>query len=664
MSSQQSADGTGRMQTIKADFFASIVVFLVALPLCMGIAIASGVPVAAGLVTGIIGGLVVGCLAGSPLQVSGPAAGLTVIVYEIVQRVGLEMLGLAVLLAGALQLLAGALKWGQWFRAVSPAVIRGMLSGIGVLIFASQFHVMVDDSPPGGGLKNLTAIPSAVSKALTVSSLGDADVRRERSRALQQVGELHRQQWELRETLLADIPARVQDSGAEQPVILPESEREKLAARQRRVAEALQNVAKDLPSVEKSTRQRANGVDIAERAEAARDSAHRAADLLAEGRVLEAAELQQAVINEISRLMDGLKNHGVAAQVGLLTILVIVLWQSLAPRRIKFIPAPLIAVVLATGAAFVLALPVLYVEVPDNLAEALRFPSLQTLQEAPWKSVLQSALVIAAVASAETLLCAIAVDQMHRGPRTQFDRELMAQGVGNMLCGFVGALPMTGVIVRSSANVQSGAKTRASAIMHGAWLLIFVAALPSVLRMVPTSTLGAVLVYTGYKLINPKAFRELWNYGRGEAAIAVATVAMIVATDLLTGIVTGIALSAVKLLYAFSHLKTDLQFDTSGRQAKLHLEGAATFIRLPKLAAELERVPNNAELHVDLRHLSYIDHACLELIMNWGRQHESMGGKLVIDWDSMHARFRQPSFHAISPRADDVESTSRTTKTA
>src|SRR5688572_1820554 len=146
----------------KQDFLASIVVFFVALPLCMGVALASGAPVAAGLITGIVGGLIAGSLAGCPLQVSGPAAGLTVIVYEIVQRLGLEMLGLAVLIAGAVQIVAGAIRLGPWFRAVSPAVIHGMLAGIGVLIFASQFHVMVDDKPRGSGLENLATIPAAI----------------------------------------------------------------------------------------------------------------------------------------------------------------------------------------------------------------------------------------------------------------------------------------------------------------------------------------------------------------------------------------------------------------------------------------------------------------------------------------------------------------------
>ena len=140
------------------DYLASLVVFLVALPLCLGISIASGMPPAAGLITGIIGGLVVGFLAGSPLQVSGPAAGLAVIVWELVHRHGVGALALIVLLAGLIQLVAGLLKLGRWFQAVSPSVIGGMLGGIGVLIFASQFHVMVDDKPRGSGLANLASI--------------------------------------------------------------------------------------------------------------------------------------------------------------------------------------------------------------------------------------------------------------------------------------------------------------------------------------------------------------------------------------------------------------------------------------------------------------------------------------------------------------------------
>ena len=149
------------------DLLASVVVFLVALPLCMGISIASGMPPTAGIITGIIGGIVVGFLAGSPLQVSGPAAGLSVLVLQFVQEQGAEMLGVVVLVAGLLQLAAGLSKLGQWFRAVSPAVVYGMLAGIGVLILASQFHVMLDEKPIGTGIQNLLGIPGALFSAIS-----------------------------------------------------------------------------------------------------------------------------------------------------------------------------------------------------------------------------------------------------------------------------------------------------------------------------------------------------------------------------------------------------------------------------------------------------------------------------------------------------------------
>ena len=173
---KNSSNNPTRLANLKHDALASIVVFLVALPLCMGVAIASGVPTekaaALGIITGIVGGMVVGFLAGCPLQVSGPAAGLAVFVGQLIQEHGIEKLGLIVMIAGGIQLLAGVTHVGQWFRAVSPAVIQGMLAGIGVLIFVAQFHVMVDDKPPGtghefGGIVNLATLPQAVWKGLS-----------------------------------------------------------------------------------------------------------------------------------------------------------------------------------------------------------------------------------------------------------------------------------------------------------------------------------------------------------------------------------------------------------------------------------------------------------------------------------------------------------------
>jgi MFS superfamily sulfate permease-like transporter len=502
------ANTASRVGSFGRDVLASVVVFLVALPLCMGIAMASGVPAenaaTAGIVSGVVGGVVVGLLGGSPLQVSGPAAGLSVVVFELTRQHGWEKVGLVTLLAGAFQLVAGLLKLGQWFRAVSPAVVQGMLAGIGVLIVASQFHIMVDDQPRRGGLANLLSIPDAVRKGV--------------------------------------VPSEA--------------------------------------------------------------------------------------------------SHDDAARLGLVTIALMVMWKPLVPRPLKVIPAPLIAVTVATAGAILLDLPVKRMAVPDNLLDVIRLREWDGGGRWDlWRTLLPAGLAVAVIASAETLLCAAAVDQVNRGPRTRYDRELAAQGIGNMLCGLLGALPITGVIVRSAANVEAGARSRASAVLHGCWLLVVVYLFPSILRCVPTASLAAILVYTGYKLINPKAARVLITYGRGEFVIYLATVAVIVATDLLTGVLVGTGLAMAKLLHTFTRLKLRLFEEDSGRRTVLLLRGAATFLRLPMLATVLDEVRPNTELHVHLEDLEYIDHACLELLMAWEKRHESTGGRLVVDWDSLTARF-------------------------
>ena len=623
----------------RKDFLASIVVFLVALPLCMGIAIASGVPVASGLMTGIVGGIVVGSLSGVPLQVSGPAAGLTVIIYDIVQRFGLEMLGLAVLIAGALQILASIFRLGQWFRAVSPAVIKGMLAGIGVLIFASQFHVMVDDTPRGSGLNNLLSIPEAIIKGVQIPRFHSQDVREFRAEMLHTVGELHRLQVRLQEQIV-EHTERIAVHDEEEVVAIEHPEH--YAAEQREHAIAVAEVAKKLCKFETQLNEEDRSARICSAANIAQQTSHAALNDLEDMHLNNLAlEAQQEAVEALNALLASLKNHAFAAQIGLLTLCIILLWQSFAPQALKLVPAPLVAIVVSTIVAAVLILPVLYVEVPDRLWEEVHFPTLAVMHNAQWGELFKLGLLLAAVASAETLLSATAVDQMHSGPRAKYDKELLAQGIGNMLCGVMGALPMTGVIVRSSANVQAGATSRLSTILHGIWLLLFVVGLAAMLRMIPTASLAAMLVYIGYKLVDVKSIKALREYGWGEVAIYAATVGTIVTTDLLTGVLTGIGLAALKLLYTFSHLKVRLTTDAETSKATLTLEGAATFLRLPSLATQLEDVPANTELHVDFQYLDYIDHACLDLLMAWAKQHESTGGRMIIDWDSLHANFRR-----------------------
>ncbi|TBV03302.1 SulP family inorganic anion transporter [Phytopseudomonas dryadis] len=497
------------------DALASIVVFLVALPLCMGIAIASGMPPAKGLVTGIIGGLVVGWLAGSPLQVSGPAAGLAVLVFELVRSHGVAMLGPILLLAGVLQLLAGRLRLGCWFRVTAPAVVCGMLAGIGVLIVLSQLHVMFDVKPQASGLDNLLAFP---------------------------------------ETLRQALPGLGSGSGL------------------------------------------------------------------------------------------------AAACLGLGTIACMALWDKLRPQSLRFLPGALLGVALATLASLWLDLAVARVQVPATLSDAIDWLQPADLLRMADPQLLLAAVVVAFVASAETLLSAAAVDRMHNGARSNLDRELSAQGMGNMLCGLLGALPMTGVIVRSSANVQAGARTRMSAILHGAWLLAFVMLLPGVLQSIPIACLGGVLVYTGCKLVDIKAMRNLGRYGRAPVLIHAATALGIVAIDLLSGVLIGFALTLVKLAWKASRLKIRLT-RLGPDEAELHLSGAATFLKVPKLASVLESVAPTTHLHVPLTRLSYVDHACMELLDDWGRAARQQGGALHIE---RHGLNRRLEGRLLNPRRSPV----------
>lgn len=549
----------------KRDLLASVVVFLVALPLCIGIAVAVGVSPGKALITGIIGGVIVGAVGGCPLQVCGPAAGLFVIIADalVKQRAlyadshagtseaeatsyALLALGVSVMFAGVLQFAAGQLRLGQWFRAVSPAVIEGMLAGIGVLIFASQFHVMLDHEARWGDHKAHGGMQ-----------------------------------------LLATIPDAIKSCFVEKP--------------------AATTATTEHPAPETTSKP---------------------------AKIVTPRPAAQ---------------HRHAAIIGMLAVAIIVCWQAYTPKWLRLIPGALIAVLVGIGIVYFSGWNVVMLEVSNRILDDVTFPTSESLRMILSPAVMLTGAMIAIVASAETLLCATAVDQMQNGPRTKYDQELCAHGIGNFLCGALGALPMTGVIVRSSANVQAGATSRLSAILHGVWLLVFVVLLPHLLAYIPKAALGAILVYTGYKLVKVKTLIELWKIDRGEAAIFLATMTIIVVEDLLLGVLAGLALSALKLLHRFSHLQPKLTIDSS-KHATLELEGAATFIRLPVLASFLDQVPAGAELHVDFSRLTYIDHACLELLTSWSKRHSSTGGRLVIDWDSLHARFKDDA-HTAAKKA-------------
>lgn len=489
------------LENFKKDFFASIVVFLVAIPLCLGIAIASGVSAEAGLISGIIGGIVVGALSGCPLQVSGPAAGLVAIVFEIIQKYGIQNLGPILVFAGLIQISFGMLGLGIWFKAVSPAVVHGMLAGIGVLIFSSQFHVMIDDLPQSKGFENIFSIPSAVIKAISIN--------------------------------------------------------------------------------------------------------------------------------------DGLTHH-LAAFIGILTILVIILW-SFAPPRLKIIPPPLAGVITATVLCSYLELPIKYVTIPGNFLDVITPLSLNNFNELLDWSILFEAIAIAFIASAETLLSSAAVEKMMPSSKTNYNKEIIAQGVGNSLAGLLGALPITGVIVRSSANVMAGAKTRLSAILHGIWLLIFIVFFPTILKLVPIASLAAILVYTGYKLMDLKVIKSLYKYGKVEVLIYLATISVIVFDSLLEGVIVGLFLSVVSLLYKLSHV--DITLEDEKEEIFVRVKGSASFVCLPKLASTLDKIPVGRTVFVCLDEAGYVDHACMESLINWEKQYQKNGGTVFIEWDKIESRF-------------------------
>jgi MFS superfamily sulfate permease-like transporter len=486
-----------------ADLAASLVVFMVALPLCVAIAEACGLPVEAGIVTGVVGGLLVGLLSGSPLQVSGPAAGLIVLVQDLLRTHGLHGYALAVLLAGGVQIGLGALRLGHWFRAVSPAVVLGMLAGIGAIIVGKQVHVLFDRPAPETVAGAYAAIPETMAAAF-------------------------------REPTLAQ-----------------------------------------------------------------------------------------------------------AGAIGLVAVVVTALWKRLVPKPVGIVPAAVVAVAAASVLAEAAGWPVRRVEIgdlsaffkKDRIVQPESFGLLGEL--AIWKA----ALTVALIASAETLLCAAAVDAKHTGPRTKYNRELIAQGVGNAVCGAVGALPMTGVIVRSAANVEAGAKTRLSAVLHGVWLLVFAAGLPGLLHRIPIAALAGVLVVTGWKLLEIPQLGNLWRTGRAEVGIYLATALGIVFTDLLTGVFLGLGLAAARLLWQFSHLEIDREDEPGERRVHLYLEGAGTFLRLPVIAAKLEAIPAGLHLHVHLDRLRFVDHAVLDLFLTFQKTYESKRGRMYIDWDNLKARF-------------------------
>ncbi|MFE2881879.1 SulP family inorganic anion transporter [Streptomyces sp. NPDC059272] len=473
---------------LRQDFAASLVVFLVALPLCVGVAVASGVPAELGLVTGIVGGIVTGLMRGSSLQVSGPAAGLTVLVFEAVREYGLPALGVIVLITGLLQVLMGVLKLGRYFRAISVSVVEGMLAGIGLVLIAGQLYSVAGAKAPASGVDKIVELPGAL-----VDAVGNT--------------------------------------------------------------EALASLA-----------------------------------------------------------------------LGAATIAVLVLWKRL-PAKVRTVPGPLAAVGLATLAALVFGLPVATVEV-QGLLGSLQPPPLGAFGDLAQVGMLGTIVAFTLIASAESLFSAAAVDRLHSGQRTQYDKELVAQGAGNALCGILGALPMTAVIVRSAANVQAGARTKASRVMHGVWLLLFAALLPDVLAYIPIPALAGILVHAGAKLIPVREIVSLWREHRGEALILVVTALSIVAVSMFEGVLIGLALAVAKTAWEASHIKLEV-VDKGAGPVQAYLSGNATFLRLPKILDSLEALPQDRPVELHLSGLHHLDHACRTALENWAERHSAAGTEPV-----------------------------------
>lgn len=479
------------------DVAASLVVFLVALPLSLGISIASGVPVKAGLIAAVVGGLVVGVLGGAPLQVSGPAAGLTVMVAGFVEQHGVRALGVIVMTAGALQVALGLGRLARSALVISPAVLHAMLAGIGILLKLGQLHVMLGAVPQKSAWANLVGLPAAL---------------------------------------------------------------------------------------------------------AAFD--------------------------------------GSTVAVALSTFGTIVVWNRFIQTRVRAVPGSLVAIALGTAVSFLVPGAVPRVSLGGDLLAGFGWPSLG---DQPLSSLIQAGLALAVVASAESLLCAVATDQLHAGPRADLDRELVAQGVGNLTSGLLGGLPITGVIVRSSANIAAGARSRWSAVLHGVWLLLFVVVGAEVVAQLPLAALAALLVHVGVSLVKVKQFRRIAEFD--EAVVSLVTVVGVVFINLLWGIALGFGLALLIFLRRMASARVDVQDGPDG-EVSVVLSGRLSFLTVPTVIHLLGGIAPGRV--VQLRHeFDYLDHAAVEAIRAWITSYEKQGGRVLgrpleLSWREL-SRPREPT---------------------
>jgi len=465
---------------LRYDLPASLVVFLVALPLSLGIAIASGAPALAGLIAAVVGGVVAGAVGGSPLQVSGPAAGLTVVVAGLIGQFGWKVTCAITVAAGVLQVLFGLSRVARAALAISPVVVHAMLAGIGLTIALQQVHVLLGGESESSAWRNVTELPGQVVGA-----------------------------------------------------------------------------------------------------------------------------------------------HGPGVALGVLVIAILVGWRWV-PGRLGKVPGPLVAIVMATAAAIVFGVDVDRVELNGSLLDAIALPSLP---EGNWGAFATGVLTVALIASVESLLSAVSVDRMQNGPRTNFDRELIGQGTANIASGTLGGLPVTGVIVRSSTNVQAGARTRASAMMHGVWVLVFALPFAGLAEQIPMAALAGLLIVIGIQLVKRVHIETARR--TGDIAVYAVTIVGVVFLNLLEGVLIGLALSIALTVWRVVRTRIVAESVDGDGTWRIVVEGSCSFLSLPQLTGVLASVPPGTKATLDLS-VDFIDHAAHEAIDDWRRQHCAAGGTVEI----------------------------------
>lgn len=483
-----------RIIWLKHDLPAGLSVFLVALPLCLGIALASGAPLSAGILSGIVGGMVVGLVSGSQLAVSGPAAGLTTLVAASIISLGdYRLFLLAVMIAGLFQLILGLLKFGAIANYFPSSVIKGMLAAIGIILISKQ-------------------VPLAL--------------------------------------------------GYDQP------------------------------------------------------------DFWTSGFI------QLFTSGNVFGNFEQLTQHITAGAIliTIVSLLILVALQQPFAKTLKVIPAPLLVVIIGialnmlfTNTSSVFSLkPTQLVNIPDNIFASISIPDFSKLFSSTeiWKD----GIIIGLLATLETLLCIEAVDKLDRQNRiTPVNRELIAQGIGNMTCGLLGAIPMTSVVVRGAANVDAGAKTKLSAFTHGLFLLLAVLLVPFLLNKIPYASLAAILLITGYNLTKPKLYVNMWSLGWKQFIPFLITILVILSTDLLIGVSIGLLISIYFIVQ--NNFKAEYKITKTQHQGieteYIKLNSNVTFLNKVKLRQTLDEVPEYSVLTIDGSECNFIDYDILEIISEY-----------------------------------------------